>query len=209
MSRIMRFAVALVVGLGLLTWVASIIVQKTTRAWFENDLSLRSELAVNGAREALIDGWRDKPDRLRAVLSEIARDERIMAVAACAADNGMLARTPSYDAERLSCRKTGLRAHLAGAAGTRAAPWHGVESLRGIRVHVSALPVIDGGRMLGFVVLVHDLSFVENREAQARDFVLLAFGFLAAAASAVTLIAARLSWRSWSDEFRRLLRGGA
>jgi trehalose 6-phosphate synthase len=207
MSRVMRFAVALVLGLALLTWVASVIVQKTTRAWFENDLSLRSELAVSGAREALIDGWEANPRKLRAVLSEIARDERIMSVAACSADQTLLARTPSYDQTRLSCGKTSLRLRTADENGDQSG-WHGVESIGGIRAHVSALPVRDGDRLLGFVVLVHDLSFVENREAQARDFVLLVFGFLTAAASAVTLIAARLSWRSWSNELRRLVRGG-
>ena len=33
-------------------------------------------------------------------------------------------------------------------------------------------------------------------------------GVLAVAASIVTWVAARLSWRSWSNEIRRLLRGG-
>ena len=36
----------------------------------------------------------------------------------------------------------------------------------------------------------------------------MGFGFLAAAASAVTIIAARLSWRGWSNELRRFLQGG-
>jgi len=187
MSRIMRFAVALVLGLGVLTWVASIVVQKTTRAWFEHDLVLRSELAVNGAREALIEGWEQDPQRLRSVLSEIARDERILAVAACTAGLEMLARTASYDAEQLACKRIGSRVRV-GTGDASWTPWHGVESLRGIRVHVSALPVWSDSRGVGFVVLVHDLSFVENRETQARDFVLLAFGFLTAAASAVTLV---------------------
>ena len=60
---------------------------------------------------------------------------------------------------------------------------------------------------LGFVVLVHDLSFVERREATARRFLVLAFGVLALAASVITLVAARLSWRGWSNELRRLIRG--
>ena len=39
-------------------------------------------------------------------------------------------------------------------------------------------------------------------------FLLLAFALLALAASVVTLVAARLSWRGWSEELRRLLKGG-
>ncbi len=59
-----------------------------------------------------------------------------------------------------------------------------------------------------FLVLIHDLSFAERREAKSQQFLLLAFGFLALAASGVTIVAARLSWRGWNQELRRLLRGG-
>jgi trehalose 6-phosphate synthase len=56
---------------------------------------------------------------------------------------------------------------------------------------------------------VHDLSFIERRDAKTWRFLLLAFSFLAIAASAVTIVAARLSWRGWSREVRRFLQGGA
>jgi trehalose 6-phosphate synthase len=60
---------------------------------------------------------------------------------------------------------------------------------------------------LGSVVLVHDLSFMERREATVQRFLLLAFGVLSLAASAITLIAARLAWRGWSRELRETLHG--
>ena len=77
----------------------------------------------------------------------------------------------------------------------------------GGNVHATAIPVIADGRPLGFVVLVHDMSFVGRREATTRKFLLIAFAFLALAASVVTLVAARMSWRSWGDELRRLIKG--
>jgi trehalose 6-phosphate synthase len=79
--------------------------------------------------------------------------------------------------------------------------------LPGGNVHVSAVPVLEGGKALGFVVLLHDLNFVERREASTREFLLMAFGFLALSASAVTIIAARLAWRGWMSELRTILRG--
>ena len=210
MSRIVRFSIALVIGLALLTWGATVLVQRTTRAWFESDLGLRAELAVTGAREALIPNFdAERRDRLRGVLGQIARDVRIMGAAACAENGELLARTPGYDPQQLPC--SALRPHLAPNAAPEAvehAASHNVVSLSGEKLFVSAVPLYENGRAIGFVVLLHDLSFAETREAKARDFVLLAFGFLAAAASAVTLIAARLSWRSWTDEIRRILRGG-
>ena len=57
MRQALRFTVALVAGLALLTWGASVVVTRTTRAWFERDMLLRAQLAVSGAREALVAHW--------------------------------------------------------------------------------------------------------------------------------------------------------
>jgi trehalose 6-phosphate synthase len=205
-----RFAVALVAGLALVTWLASIVVRETTRGWFERDTALRAQLAVSGPRQMLISHWQAADgSALRSVLTEIAQDERIMGAAACSNDGTMLAHTAEYP-ERFTCDSIGARIHPSGApAASPALPWRSVEQLRGGDVHVSGIPVLDGGRALGFVVLVHDLSFVARREAETQRLLLVAFGILAVTASAVTMIAARLSWRSWSQEVRKLLRGGA
>src|SRR5574338_1432510 len=100
MSRGLRFVLALVVGLGLVTWVASVIVSETTRGWFERDLDLRGQLAVNGARASLLLHWSDaSPRRLDSLLTELTRDERVMAAAACGANLRLLAKTRDYPAE--------------------------------------------------------------------------------------------------------------
>jgi trehalose 6-phosphate synthase len=198
-----------VIGLAVVTWAASVMVHATTRGWFERDVTLRAQLAVAGARQALISHWhKNERDDLRDLLAEITRDERIMAAAACSADSTPLTRTEDYPAE-LDCRDLGVRVRSAGEETANGwGLWKTVLSLSGGKVHVSAIPVFDAGHPLGFVVLVHDLSFVERREAKTQRFLLLAFGFLAAAASTVTIIAARISWRGWSRELRAFLRGG-
>ncbi len=207
--RALRFVLALVVGLGLLTWAASQLVHQTTHDWFEKDVSLRARLAVAGARETLVSRWSAEGRKaLRASLEDIARDERIMAAAACDDGLRLLAATPGYP-EPFGCGRVGQ--HVRPPADTPGAAWlawDSAERLPGGGVHVSAIPVSDGERALGFVVLLHDLSFVERREAKTQQFLLLAFGFLSLAASAVTIVAARLSWRGWSNELRRFLRTG-
>ena len=202
-----RFVLALVLGLGLLTWAASQLVHRTTRDWFEKDVSLRARLAVAGARETLVRRWAPgQNEDLRAVLMELARDERIMAAAACDGESRELASTPGFPAA-FECGRVGghVRPRSEGDAWVA---WDSPERLPGGRVHVSAIPVLEDGSPLGFVVLVHDLSFVERREATTRRFLGLAFFFLAVAASVVTLLVARLSWRGWSDELRRFLTTG-
>ncbi|MBZ5527955.1 MAG: trehalose-6-phosphate synthase [Acidobacteriia bacterium] len=210
MRQALRFVVGLVLGLALLTWITTILVQKTTRRWAVNDVHLRAQLVVNGARQVLADHWRkDQSNELRNTLTEIARDDRIMAVAACNADTSLLASTKDFPS-KFSCAE--LSDHVrpfTDAPKDMWSAWDQPDSLPGGSVHVSAIPVFDGDRPLGFLVLVHDLSYAEHREARTQQFVLLAFGFLAVAASAVTLLAGRLSWRSWSDELRRLARGEA
>ncbi len=206
MPRAIRFVVALVIGLALMTWLASVIVQQNTRAWFEKDLRLRAQLVVSGAHQTLVSHWyQEQKGDLQQLLTEITDDRRIMAAAVCTADLTLLSRTPNYP-EQFTCKELGK--YVRPAADSLAANWtrwNSEVSLPGGNVYVSAVPVLHQGRSLGFVVLVHDLSFVEQREAKTRQFLIVVFGFLAIAASAVTIIAARLSWRGWSDDVRRLL----
>jgi trehalose 6-phosphate synthase len=210
MRPMMKFLFGLVLSLALLTWATAVLVRRTTRRWFENDVRLRAELVVSGAREALSAHW-SKDDRreLERMLTEITRDERIMAAAACNADLTSLTRTPGFPL-KLSCSEVG--SHIKPSEGViaeRWPSWHEVTSVPGGPVLISAIPVAENGRTLGFVILVHDLSYAERREAETQRFVLLAFGFLALAASAVTILAARFSWQGWSEEIRRLARGEA
>jgi trehalose 6-phosphate synthase len=208
MGRPFRFVVALVIGLALVTWLASAIVRKTTRDWFEKDVSLRARLALSGARQALISHWsKEQKGPLRDLLTEITRDERIMAAAACASDLTLLSRTKDYP-DAFGCAEVGRNMRRAAGGEDRWTSWQSVVALPGGSVHVSAIPIQDGAETLGFVVLVHDLSYVERREAKTQRFLLLAFAFLALGASAVTIVAARLSWRGWSRELRRFLQGG-
>ncbi len=206
--RAVRFLLALVLGLGLLTWGASVHVHRTTRAWFERDVSLRAQLATATASETLRSRWSpDKHAELRAALVELTEDERIMGAAACAPDLSLLSATPAFP-PAFMCDKLAPRLRDGSSPAGEPVAWEGVDRLRGGMVHVSAVPLADGAHPLGFLVLVHDLSFIERRDSLTRRFLLLAFGFLALAAAGVTLVAARLSWRSWSNELRRFLRTG-
>ena len=92
MTRAMRLAVALVVGLAAMTFGAARLVQVQMRAWFDKDVNLRARLAVTGARGELASSWRSDPARLYSVLSEMAQDERIMGACACDGNGATVAR---------------------------------------------------------------------------------------------------------------------
>lgn len=89
MARTLRFAMALVVGLALVTCVAVYIVLHVTNDWFESDIRLRSQLAINAARQGLLNHWtRPRPTELQEALVGITRDQRIMAAASCSPEAG-------------------------------------------------------------------------------------------------------------------------
>lgn len=203
-----RFLIGLVFSLAILTAVAAIFVQRTTRAWFENDVRLRAELVVGGAQESLSSHWNSGDSaELARILRDITRDERVMTAAACATDLSLLTSTPGYPAQ-FSCPVVGTHVRR-GVGGTTQAwvAWHESTSLPGGPVYVSAIPIDNAGQPLGFVVLVHDLTYAALRESETMRFVLVALGFIGLAASGVTIIVARFSWRGLSAEIHRIARG--
>ncbi|MFO0726007.1 MAG: trehalose-6-phosphate synthase [Myxococcota bacterium] len=203
MRGAIRFLLALVLGLALLAAGGYIVLTRTTRDWFEADLALRARLAVASARRALTERWAAGPDRLAAALTDITRDERILGGAACSRDGELLAATSDYPPEFGCAQVLGWMHRDAGPSATS---WSLTAELSGGRVHLSVVPV-DEADALGYVLLVHDLSYLGPREETARNFLLVAFFTLALAASLITLIAARLAWRGWTLELKRALTG--
>ncbi|MBK6847207.1 MAG: trehalose-6-phosphate synthase [Proteobacteria bacterium] len=198
----------LTVGLAVLAGLAFYVAHTMTDGWAERDIRLRTQLAVNGARRSLVSYWSiDQQLDLAQVLVELVRDERMMAATSCAPEATVLAATPAYP-PRFACASIASR--FARGADPRAAVpsvWHGVDRLPGGPVHLSALPLTDQDRVLGFVVLVRDLGYAERRQTQASRLLLALFGLVAVAASGLTMLMARWSWRSWNEALRRLLRG--
>ena len=208
--RLVQFVLAMIAGLALLAWGVAGFVQETARRWFENDLSLRARLVVTGSRASLAADWhKDRQRELQAQLIEIARDERILAVAACGTDFSMLASTPGFPNE-FGCREIGARASSSESSSQDSLrEWNTVSRLPGGSIHVSALPLWNGnGRQTGFLLLLQDMSYAERREARTRLFLLAAFAILGMLASALTVFVARFSRRSWSAELRGILHGG-
>jgi trehalose 6-phosphate synthase len=195
----------LLIGLAGLTWFAASAVQKTTREWFEKDITLRIRLVANSAAPALVHRWsQDDAKGLERLLGDISRDERIMAAALCG-DGRLLAATVGFPAE-LTCPKIEERLQAAQNEDPELAG--GMEwSLPGGKVHVGVAPVPRPTAPAGSLIVLHDLSFVERRETKTREFLLLAFGVLSLAASIITVVAARVSWMGFRSELRRFIMG--
>ena len=205
-----RFILALIVGLALLMWAASGVVQTTASKWFERDINSRAQLVLTGARQSLAAAWYD-PAGLQKQLAALAHDERVMAVAACGLDLNPLFSTSGFPDE-FNCSAVGSRVRAADPHGDNPEEpfheWSTVAALPTGRVHVSTMPISTQGQPLGFAILVHDLSFIDRREAAARTFLIVVFGVLAVMAFGVPMLVAKRARYDWSLELRSLLRGG-
>ena len=65
MPRMAQFILTLIVGLALLTWAASGVVQTTAREWFERDVGSRAQLVLVGANQSLANAWYGESARTR------------------------------------------------------------------------------------------------------------------------------------------------
>jgi trehalose 6-phosphate synthase len=207
MPRLFGFISCLVIGLALLAWGAALVVSRTTQAWFERDIGLRAQLVVKGARYSLLSRWTQSGEAVEEILREITHDERILAAAACRADGTPVAHTPGFP-DSLPCAglakdfqtPIGNGFQLNEVSGFARTLPHG-------EVYVNIVPLPAGEQVFGFVVLVHDLTFIERREARARRLVLIAFVVLSVTACLATIIAGRMFWRDWTREMRQAIKG--
>jgi trehalose 6-phosphate synthase len=210
MSVAARFVLPLLVVLAILTGVSSRAIERITDGWVERDLSTRADLAVSSARDSLVPAWQESNRaHIQRFLNGLLRDERIVGAAACDVKERAIATTTKFPGP-LTCERLGrdLWRHGGTAAPAATHSWFGAVPLYGQEVHVSVVPLFDdAGEPLGFVALVHDLRFEEQRRTTIQRILLFAFATLTAVASLLMAIVARLSWHNWLRYVRRLLRG--
>jgi hypothetical protein len=174
---------------------ATSVVTRTTRGG-SSAISACARRSPSGRRGEASRATGGPRPRLKETLADITRDERIMGAGACCRRR----RAPRLD-DRLPDRVL-VRAMVdrARAARRRRRPAPGRR--RGAPcgpVHVS---VTGSRRRTGessAVVLVHDLSFVSRREATTRNVLSGRSSCCRSAAAIVTVLAARLAWRGWTD----------
>jgi trehalose 6-phosphate synthase len=198
----LRFSVTLLFSLFLLTAAVYLAIAATNRSWAEGDLRLRADLAVRGARQGLAEHWQrgDRKGVLR-LLNEITSDERILFSAACTPDGDVVARTS--DLPDGLCHRFAAGALPAGTSRV----WSEADRLGGEPVYLSAVPVLDGGVAIGVVGLVHDLRYVEEREAMLRKAALYFYAVLALGGLLLSTANARAVLRRLRDELQGLVRG--
>jgi len=193
----LRFVVPLVIALGLLALAVVPLVDKLTLRWFVRDIDIRSRLIANTMNEPLAELIEQgSQDKINGLLLRTIQDERLLALGFCDGKGRLLYRTPTFP-KSLSCSS-------ASAQDKEASP---LLQLPQGAVHVAVHPMELEGVPSGSLILVHDMSFVQRRSADTRNYVIMLFVLLGVVTSVITVFVAHLSLRGWMAGARSMLRG--
>src|SRR6478609_5142993 len=192
-----RFILPLALALGLFAYAVVPLVDDMTLRWFVRDLDARSQMVSSALQEPLQEYVPQGADRRIALLLDRSVQEgRLSALAFCNPQGTMVYKTAGYP-EALGCPPSNY-------AGTLRQSMMNLPG-RG-RIHVTESTLRDGAQYLGKLILVHDISYIERRSADAKKYVIALFALLAVVVSLITVFVAHLSWRGWINSMRRLLR---
>ncbi|MBI4912990.1 MAG: trehalose-6-phosphate synthase [Acidobacteria bacterium] len=193
----LRFILPLLIALAAIAYGVVPMVDGLTLRWSTRDLDSRSSMIATTLQDPLAE-LIEKGNREKIFLyfDKITQDERLFALGYCPAGPGGLIATRTFPAS-LNCESLAAGRHPQAKLLT---------SVSGL-LHVSSKEVLIGGRSAGWLILVHDMSFVQRRSEETRRYVFYFFIGMGAIVSLITVIIAQLSWRGWNHGMRALLRG--
>jgi trehalose 6-phosphate synthase len=193
----LRFIVPLAITLAAIAYAVIPLVDRFTLQWFVRDLDIRTSLITNTIQEPLHElvkeGSRIKVLRF---FDRILQDERLFAMGFCDPGRKMIFRTAAFPAS-ITC---------AGSRGEAGAGERDLVNLERGPIHVSVHQVEAEGTAYGYLVLVHDMSFVQRRSDDTKKYIFYLFAAIAAIVSLVTVVIAEISWRGWVAGLKALIR---
>ncbi|OGA40524.1 MAG: trehalose-6-phosphate synthase [Betaproteobacteria bacterium RIFCSPLOWO2_12_FULL_68_19] len=194
----LRFVVPLALALAAIAYAVVPLVDRLTFQWFVRDLDARGALIAQTAQEPLAElmgSPRGSRTRVLRYFERIMHGERIYALGFCDLREQLLYATSAFP-KAVGCSASGE---------PEGRNW--VLQLADGPLHVSANPVSYEGTLLGQLMIVHDMSFVQRRSEDTKKYVLWLFAAIAAVVALITVVIAEISWRGWVAGLTALLSG--
>ncbi|MCB2020440.1 MAG: trehalose-6-phosphate synthase [Burkholderiaceae bacterium] len=188
-----------------------------TLRWFSRDVNSRGTLVANALSDSVAEAIdTSRLERLRPLFDRTVKGERLFAIGLCSPDGRLLLATSAFPGT-LTCRaalelseQIDPRLALTGGA-----VHVGVHDVMGhLAAHdaaqqANAAADADAGppALLGRLVLVHDMSFIELRSQDSRRYLIGLIAVLGLVFAVLTVVVAQLSWRGWVKGVRAIMRG--
>jgi trehalose-6-phosphate synthase len=197
MNLSLRFVLPLALVLALIAYGVIPLVDSLTLKWFVRDLEIRANLMVSTMEgplsELLVS---DSKDKILTYFTRIMQDERLYALGFCDLNNRLVYKTQTYPDE-VTCEST---ASLMPDSFTVLKLSHGP-------LHMASASIESKGHSVGRLLLLHDMSFIQQRSSDTKWYVFYLFAGLGAVISLVTVLVAHLSWKGWVAGVRAMLKG--
>src|SRR3989475_4555471 len=117
----------------------------------------------------------------------IMQDERLFAVGFCDPSRRMIYKTAVFPAS-ITCASDDVDAVVSESR---------LVNLQRGPIHVAIHRVESEGTAYGYLMLVHDMSFVQRRSDDTKKYIFYLFAAIGAIVSLVTVVIAEISWRGW------------
>jgi len=173
------------------------LVDRLTQRWSVRDLTLRAHLVANSI-EGPLENFvvANDSSAIHRFFAGITRDERLFAIGFCPAGSSRAFATPTLPREVRCANLDSL-----------AKPENQILRQPQGPLLVSVVDVGNPDQPLGKLVVLHDMSFVQRRSEETKQYLFYFFVGLGVVVSLITVVVAQLSWRGWVHGIQALLRG--
>ena len=193
----LRFILPLAFVLGIIAYGVIPLVDSLELKWFVRDLDMRSKLMISTMEGPLSDLLiSNSKNKIHTYFTRIIQDERLYALGFCDLDDRLLYETQAYPRD-VTCKNTARLLPDSSA----------VLSFSRGPLHITSALIESNGRPLGRLLLLHDMSFIQQRSSDTKWYVFYLFTGLGAVISLITVLVAHLSWKGWVAGVRAMLKG--
>ncbi|WP_431855235.1 alpha,alpha-trehalose-phosphate synthase (UDP-forming) [Azospirillum sp.] len=196
MAMLVRFAMPLLVVLGLMGFALSPLVNHLVGRWFQYDVELRSNLIFNAVQDSLIGMVQaGEGPEIDTLFQRITLDERVQALALCAPAGTPTRASPGWPIQ-VGCPPAGAPLRK---------PQFRTDRIAGGALLVATFPLAVQGKTLGSLLILQDVSFIERRSSDTQLYLAAVLVLIGVAAAGVTVVVARLTLRRWLSSVRQSL----
>lgn len=185
-------------GLGVLvalTLSVAPLSQSLIQQWSRRDVESRSRLVYTSIQGPVMRALSDGDQaRLANILQGVAEDDRILAAGLCDA-SGILRDATKMMPQTFSCDKV---------ARSEGESFSAIIN-EGRRVLVGAFP-IGVGTSRSYLVVLHDMSFIDARSGQARTYIIASLSGVAIIVAGIAAILVILVLRGWTASLRQAIK---
>lgn len=194
----LRFILPLAIVLGIAAYSVVPLVDALTLKWFSRDLDMRTSLIGHSVQDTLVVFLQQNSGtKINKLFSRMVQDERLYALGLCDPNQNLLFKTQTFP-DKVTC------AYISGISENSKST---IMDFPQGPLHISFQPVLDEGKILGNLVLVHDMSFVQRRSGDTKTYVFYLFLLLGTVVAGLTVIIAQLSWRGWVRGIQAIIKG--